>query len=420
MLSAALVTVLAQARLETAGAGTAAGLWVARATNYVTLALVFGFVMTAVVLLGSGASLSPAARRAMRSAAGMALLWALSCAALFVFGLSNAAARPLPGALQGEVVAQFAATKLGTAVLAQLAVALVAAVLAWRTTTAAGGAAALTTVALGAFAPAWWGHAGTKSAQVLALANDWLHVVAVGVWMGGLAALGWLALHRHDADVAVALPRFSRLAAWSLAAVLVTGVVNALLGMSAPGQLTDTTWGRLVLVKLAVLATLAWFGARQRRTVVAQATDPSRSPLGVFRRLAAAEIVVMLVGIGVAATMASGIPADAEAASRIQSIATAFGDGQINLTIDPAVSGAGNEAHLYFLDVNGLQRDDITEPSLVLESGGERVEADLFVAGPGHWTVPSLQLPAPGTYRATVAADLAGEPTIATSAVTVR
>ncbi|MGH8910651.1 MAG: copper resistance protein CopC, partial [Egibacteraceae bacterium] len=108
--------------LERAGAGTAVGLWAARLVNYLALAAVAGLLLTAGVLLASGPKLSDRARRAARIAVAGAAVWALSGVVLFVFGLSNAAARSLPAALDGDLPARFAATRLGSSVLAQAGV----------------------------------------------------------------------------------------------------------------------------------------------------------------------------------------------------------------------------------------------------------------------------------------------------------
>ncbi|MBA2317618.1 MAG: CopD family protein, partial [Euzebyales bacterium] len=273
----------------------------------------------------------------------------------------------------------------------------------------------------GGFAPAWWGHAGTKQLRVVALAVDWAHVLAVTAWVGGLAALIWLAVRHRDVALAQPVLRFSRLAGWALAAVLATGVANTLFGMDDPAQLTDTTWGRLVLAKLAVLAALAWLGQRQRERVVprlSSGADP-QAARRAFRSIALAEVGLMIVGLGLATTMASGIPADAEASARIQSIAVAFGDGQINATVDPAAAGS-NYLHLYVLDDVGMQRDDVTDPAVTFESAGTTVDSDLLGAGPGHWIAPAVILPTPGTWRVRVTATVAGQPTSASGAITVR
>lgn len=419
-LGEAAALVMAQVGLQDAGTGTAVGMWLARGANYLTLTATVGLLLCAAVLLPASPRLDGAAAAAVRRGGAAAALWAASAVALLVFGTSNASARPLPGALLPEIVGTFAGTRFGTAVLVQAAIAMLVAVIALRARSRAAATAALVITGLGGFAPAWWGHAGTQDLRVLALVNDWAHVLAVTVWMGGLGALVWLALRRTDAGIAEPVRRFSGLAGWALALVLATGVVNALLGISAPGQLLDTSWGRLVLVKLVLLGGLFYAGQRQRRRIVPRLGEDRAGGLAAFRTLALAEVGIMLVAMGAATTMAAGIPAEVEAASRIQSIFAAFGDGQINATVDPAVSGGSNYLHLYFLGDDGQLRDDVSDPVVTFTSGGQAIDAQLFVAGDGHWSAPTVPLPDPGTWRITIAADIAGQPATTSGALTVR
>lgn len=409
--------------LETAGPGTAVGLWATRAVNYLALTAVVGLLLAAGVLLANGRSLEPTQRRALRLAAVAALLWALTAAGLFSYGLSNAAARPLPEALSGDLPARFLATRFGAALPVQAVIAVAAAFAAALAHTLRTARAALALVAVGAFAPVWWGHAGTAEPAAIALINDWIHVAAVTVWVGGLAVLtAFLLRPVNGTQLGLAVParRFSRLAGWALAGVLLTGSVNAVLNISAPGQLTGTTWGRLVLLKLALLAGIAALGWRSRTRLLPR-LSAGRDPAGArqaFRRLALAEVGLMVLAFGAATGLASSIPAEAEAASRIASIASAFGDGQINLTIDPAVVGP-NVMHLYYLDDAGRPRA-VTEPNLTLTVPEAEVNVELFRAGPGHFTALSQQLPVAGDYQATIGADVDGESVTTTATLTIR
>lgn len=406
--------------LQSAGRGTAAGLAVSRVGTYVAMSCTVGFLIAATALLPTSPRLDATARRAARLVLLSALGWAVAGSALAAFQLSSVAARPLPEALQPDLLGRFAGTRFGTAVVASVAAGLVVAVIALLARTPAALAAALTVTGGATFGPVWWGHAGAReNLLALALVSDWVHVVGAVSWVGGLVAVLWLAPRGDDA-FPDAVRRFSRLAGWAFGAVLLSGTVNALLNVGAVEQLVDTTWGRLVLVKLAVLATLGWFGHRHRTTVLPRLSEASRTTARqAFRRLGTAEIGLMLVAFGLAASMAGGIPASTEAALRVQSSYVAFGDGQLNLTVDPAETGA-NVLHVYFLTDDGRQREDVADPRIVFGDGTSTITADLLVAGPGHWTAPSLQFSGPGTWRVAVDAELPTGTTAATSAVTVR
>jgi copper transport protein len=414
-------------QLDSAGPGTAAGLWASRLLNHLSLAAAVGFLLVPAWLLagreGWTTGLGPGpARRAARLGAISAVVWAASAAGVLVFGLSNAAARPLPQALDPDLLGRFTATRFGTAVAAQVAVALGAALLASLARDRRGAAAALAVVLLGALAPAWWGHAGTAHPRVLAVLSDWLHIAAAAVWVGGLLALVVVVVSRSaGGDPHGPTLRFSGLAGVAVVAVAATGVVNALLHVDAPGQLLTTTWGRSVLLKAALLVALAGIGWVHRRRVLPR-LRPAGGAAGarrLFGRLAAAELVLMLAAIAVATTMASGLPAAAEAAARIQTFTADLGEvGLVEVTLDPARAGR-NELHLYLFD-DGRRLLPVTSAAVVLSSGDERVEPRLVPSGPGHYTAPAVDLPAGGGWTVEVDVEVDGRVERARGALSVR
>jgi len=405
--------------LQNAGPGTTAGLAVARFANYLALTATAGFLLLAAVLLPATPRLSTLGVAATRRAGIAAAMWAASALTLFAFGLSNVSARPLPEALAPDLLARFATGRFGALTLAQAALAMVVCAIAIAARTPAAASAGLAIGALGALAPALWGHAGsTQTLRLVAVASDVVHLLGVATWLGGLIALLWLASRHRDQDLGIPVRRFSRLAGWAVAALAVTGVMTTLLHVGAAEQLLDTTWGRLVLLKSALFAALMWFAQTQRRRALPALAGPSRKPRA-FRTLAVAEVGLMLVALGTATTMANGAPAEVEAANRISSVVTTLGDGQLNVTLDPAEVGS-NEFHVYVLDDAGRQRPDAADAEATLTSGSNEVTAELFVAGPGHWTTPALTLPAPGDWQLRITALLDGEPATATATITVR
>ncbi|HSB82673.1 MAG TPA: copper homeostasis membrane protein CopD [Candidatus Methylomirabilis sp.] len=117
---------------------------------------------------------------------------------------------------------------------------------------------------------AWTGHAAATemSLRPLHLTADAIHLLATGVWLGGLVSL-LLLLRRARAlpggagiDVArEATRRFSLLGLISVAALGVTGVVNGWILIGDVPHLVGTSYGRLLLGKLAVLLPLIWIAA---------------------------------------------------------------------------------------------------------------------------------------------------------------
>lgn len=119
---------------------------------------------------------------------------------------------------------------------------------------AAGAAAALLHVLAGhAAAPA--------TLLVLNVAAQWVHMTAVGVWVGGLF---WLLLGLRGRDAgerSAAVGAFTRLATVLLVVVIVTGLARAVAEVGSVTALFDTDYGVTLLVKVALAAGLIGLGA---------------------------------------------------------------------------------------------------------------------------------------------------------------
>ncbi|MGV9567798.1 copper resistance D family protein [Streptomyces sp. NPDC003480] len=117
----------------------------------------------------------------------------------------------------------------------------------------AGGAALAVTLTLTWTAT---GHAAAGIQVPMAAVSTVLHLPAMSVWLGGLAAL-LILLFRAPQDLTVArIARFSRTALTSVAVLVVTGVCQAWRGIGSWQQLTGTSYGRIMVVKLAAVVLL--------------------------------------------------------------------------------------------------------------------------------------------------------------------
>ncbi|MFE9835970.1 copper resistance CopC/CopD family protein [Streptomyces sp. NPDC005551] len=105
-------------------------------------------------------------------------------------------------------------------------------------------------------------HASAGIQVPVAMVSAVLHLLAMSVWLGGLAAL-LTALHRSpEAVPAQAVARFSRLAFAAVSVLVATGVYQSWRGLGSWDALTTTSYGRILTAKLAavllVLAAAAW------------------------------------------------------------------------------------------------------------------------------------------------------------------
>jgi hypothetical protein len=109
---------------------------------------------------------------------------------------------------------------------------------------------------------------GPSPLRWLELAAQWAHLVAVGVWIGGLAwLLRGLRGQERRQQVAASL-RFSRLAATSLAVVVLTGLARTLDELGGWRQLQGSGYGRVLAVKPVLVGGLAGLGAVNRYRVL--------------------------------------------------------------------------------------------------------------------------------------------------------
>ncbi|MFT3714829.1 MAG: cytochrome c oxidase assembly protein [Gordonia sp. (in: high G+C Gram-positive bacteria)] len=133
-----------------------------------------------------------------------------------------------------------------------------------------------------------------------------LHIVAAATWTGGLVAVLAYAFGRGRWRL-LALRRYSRAAFWCLIVVALSGVVNVLVRLS-PGELFTTTYGRIVLGKIAALLIAGGLGAIHRSRTLKALDDDARPERSLFVRLAAVETLVFAVAFGLAAGLSRTPP----------------------------------------------------------------------------------------------------------------
>lgn len=156
--------------------------------------------------------------------------------------------------------------------------------------------------------PALTGHAaGASGIGRLIVLNDALHVTAAGAWLGTLTLLmivGIPALRRMepdgDARAADAIDAFSPLALIGGATVLLSGVVNSIMHLSAVSQLWTTEYGRVLLIKLLLVAGVAAAGLinwRMVRPVLRGSSGMRRLRMSASAELTFALLVIVATAV---------------------------------------------------------------------------------------------------------------------------
>jgi copper transport protein len=267
--------------------------------------------------------------------------------------------------------------------------------------------------------PALAGHASTVDPTALLVPANALHVVAMATWVGGIATLllavptatRRLELDQRTLLLATVVGRFSTLAIVAVAALVASGVLQAIVELHAVADVWESAFGRAILVKaglvLGLLAIGAWNRARARPRLAERARH-SDSPgrVGVLlRRALIGEIALMAAVLGATAALASYAPPSTGTGPFAAS--EALGPAQLELTVDPARTGA-NEVHVYLFDRrDGSQFNRVKELTLRARLPARSIgPIDLPVekGGPGHWVARGADLAPAGEWELAVSA----------------
>lgn len=147
-------------------------------------------------------------------------------------------------------------------------------------------------------------HAATQASAPAEIGLQWLHLTAVGLWLGGLIAL--LAEVRGPATPAKGelARRFALLAGIGLGMVALTGLLRSIADIGTLNALVSTDFGRLVLLKVGLLVPIAALGALNHFRNVPRA-DHELRPL---RRSGSIELVLGAVVLLAASMLVNVAP----------------------------------------------------------------------------------------------------------------
>jgi copper transport protein len=251
------------------------------------------------------------------------------------------------------------------------------------------------------------GHARTSGA--LAIFLDAFHVAAASTWVGGLA-FTVLALMLAGADrwplASRAVPRFSLLAVISVATLITAGTIRGYQEVKSFHGLWDTTYGQLLLVKIALVLPLLLIGLYNNRFAVPRLKQQIASVVEQrrFLRAAGTELAIMAAIVGVTAVLVTEPPAKASvSAAKYATDTVPIGPLEVNYLIDPAKTGP-NVIHLYFyLPKSGFPANvDDAKMSATLPAknlGPLRIPLTRIV--PSHYTTSAGVFPEAGDWQVT-------------------
>jgi putative copper resistance protein D len=158
---------------------------------------------------------------------------------------------------------------------------------------------------------AWAGHAaaGENAEREVQVSNDVVHLLAAGAWLGALPALASMLHSASPVTAAQAARRFSVLGIASVSALLVTGIVNAWYLVGDWPALFGTDYGRLLLVKLALFASMLSLAAVNRFALTPRLARGSFQDAARLRRNAILETAAGVGVIAIVGALGITIPA---------------------------------------------------------------------------------------------------------------
>ncbi|MFC9926632.1 copper resistance protein CopC [Streptomyces sp. NPDC127190] len=384
---------------------------IARYLAYLSLALLLG---TAAFVAYCRPPTTAPLRTPATAAAGTL---AATTIALFLLRAPYEEGTSPTSALTLSALAHTATTRPGALLLARLALLLLAgAVVLLRRTQRT---ALVTAAALALPLALTWtaaGHAAAGIQVVPAITVATVHLLAMAAWLGGLAAL--LRILPSASDARTTVTRFSRLALASVAVLAVTGVYQSWRGLGSWQALTETSYGRTLLAKLAAVAALLLAAACSRTWTSRLSTGAA---LPQLRRSVLAEAAVALVVMALTTLLTATAPGRTAAAEATGPTATAGiptasvitlpfdtgspgGHGSVQITLDPGRVGRTSVQAVVYGPDGGLSTVPELRVTLTLDARRIGPLDTRITDRGGYWATDSFRLPLPGTWtlKATV------------------
>ncbi|MGH2429205.1 MAG: copper resistance protein CopC, partial [Candidatus Limnocylindria bacterium] len=261
------------------------------------------------------------------------------------------------------------------------------------------------------------GHAASLGGPLFA-AFDWVHLVAVGAWIGALPAVIVLARRSRLAGaprgpaLASALRHHSGMALIAAPIVAITGLANSPLVLGASRQLVASEYGNLLLAKALLFSVALGIGAANHFVVRARARPRLQLLLGT-------ELVVGALAVMTAAAMVTIQPAaNRQPVMTSSAIGAAHfygeaGPASVHLAVNLPAPG-GQRYQVAVADAeSGVPREDVQKVFLTFtpppqgQLAEERVELETLEA-PGLYGVSGAYTPVIGEWSVEVAVRRAG------------
>jgi copper transport protein len=293
---------------------------------------------------------------------------------------------------------------------------------------------------------ALWGHTAEGSLTGLKIAVDAIHTFAGAVWFGGLVGLAVVLGVRRRSTIDVAAPtdtstdagsgdgttdsrdnagtddsgpvagspastalvvsRFSTVAAFTVLAIAISGLVLVWQELGSVSALWSTGYGQALLIKLGLVAVIVALAAYNRFRLIPEVVSPRetvRSSASMRKLLTTVRIeaIGLVAVLAVTGVLVNTVPGRTQTVTGPFNQSVAFGANQANAGVTPAQAGP-NQIHITFLTPAGQPvaaaqtvQVELTQP----QAGVGPITREMIAAGTGHFVVDTNDLSIPGTWQ---------------------
>jgi copper transport protein len=248
------------------------------------------------------------------------------------------------------------------------------------------------------------GHADTHSPEGLLVSTDLVHVLAAGVWLGGLLTLLAVYWPRRGVDATPdgrkATASFSRIALPAMALLIAVGILQGWIYLGSLTEIVSGTYGIALLSKIALVAVIVALATRSRRAVARFASGGATQ----LRRLMSVEVALAVLVIAATAVLVRAAPPATVASGPAQEELD-LGPMRLEMVIEPAKVGP-NDFHLYLFNrKTGAQVGRVKQMTVRLtqpEKDIGPITLDIPRKGPAHYELLDQALGVPGEWEVEV------------------
>ena len=233
------------------------------------------------------------------------------------------------------------------------------------------------------------GHQSAGTLPAVFVPLDMVHLAGISTWVGALLVL---AVIYRDNDVENEAKRFSRMATWSMPLVVVTGVVQGLHLMGGISTITQSSFGKLLLLKTLLVACVVLLGSKARGQL-------QLGGISSISKIIRWESSVVVLVLAVTSLMVAQSPTSTEPTS-VSFSATKVQNGIVaELTVVPAVIGTA-EVHVILTPPGGsLTPVESATVQFDLPSRSiPPIPVKMTEIGPNHW-IGIVQFPFSGDWN---------------------